>query len=57
MSIEYIVQVPKRYNSCKWNGMRVRITEDDGAYVITVNQKGKKLRLYKKWLISVIESI
>lgn len=51
--MEYIVKVPKRYKSCKWNYMRVKIIQDDGAYAITENRKGKKLRFYKKWLIPI----
>ncbi|WP_157118600.1 MULTISPECIES: hypothetical protein [unclassified Sporosarcina] len=54
MPSEYIVQIPKRYRSCKWNGMRVQIIEEDEAYAITINQKGKKLRFYKKWLIPTV---
>ena len=53
MQIEYIVQVPKRYRSCRWNNMRVRIIEDEGANALTVNRKGKRLRFYKKWLIPI----
>lgn len=49
--MEYIVQVPKRYRSCRWNNMRVRIIQDDGTHAITENKNGKKLRFNKKWLI------
>lgn len=49
--MEYIVQVPKRYKSCRWNGMRVMVIADDGSHAITINTKGKKLRFHKKWLI------
>lgn len=45
------MQVPKRYRSCKWNGMRVTIIEDEGKDALTINRKGRKLRFYKKWLI------
>lgn len=49
----YTVQVPRRYRSCKWNNMRVTIIEDQGAYALTINKKGKKLIFYKKWLIPI----
>ena len=49
--MEYIVKVPKKYNSSKWNNMQVKILSDDGTHVITENKKGKKLRFNKKWLI------
>lgn len=51
--MEYVLQVPKKYKSSKWNNMRVRIIEEDGAYAITQNQKGKILRFHKKWLIPI----
>lgn len=49
--MEYIVQVPKRYKSCRWNGMRVTVIAYDGSHAITINTKGKKLRFHKAWLI------
>lgn len=54
MTTEYIVQVPKRYRSCKWNNMRVQIIEDEGAYALTINRKGKQLRFNKKWLLPIV---
>ena len=54
MQNEYIVQVPKRYRSCKWNGMRVQIIEDDGTHAHTINGKGKRIRFHKKWLIPAV---
>lgn len=53
--MEYIVQVSKRFKSCRWNGMRVKITEDQGTHAITESKKGKKLRFHKKWLKEVID--
>ncbi|MGE6602612.1 hypothetical protein ACQKEY_12880 [Lysinibacillus fusiformis] len=51
--MEYIVKVPKKYNSSKWNNMRVKVIQDDGTHAITENKKGKKLRFDKKWLIPI----
>ena len=51
--IFYIVRVPTKYKSCKWNNMKVEIIEDDGDYALTINKKGKKLRFNKKWLIKL----
>lgn len=48
--MEYIVQVSKKFRSCRWNGMRVKIIEDQGTHAITESKKGKKLRFHKKWL-------
>ncbi len=51
--MEYIVQVSKKFRSCRWNGMRVKIIEDQGTHAITESKKGKKLRFHKKWLKEV----
>lgn len=50
---EYVVKVPSKYRSKRWNNMKVTIIEDDGTHAITINKKGKKLRFYKGWLIPV----
>lgn len=51
--MKYIVQVSKKFRSCRWNGMRVKIIEDQGTHAITESKKGKKLRFHKKWLKEV----
>lgn len=53
IQVEYIVKVPKKYNSSKWNNMRVKVIQDDGTHAITENKKGKKLRFDKKWLLPI----
>lgn len=56
--MKYRVNVPKRYRSCKWNGMiveKIGVFDESKDLVLTVNKKGKKLTFYWRWLEPILE--
>lgn len=56
--MKFIVDVPKRYKSCKWNGMvveKIGVFDEKKGLVLTKNKKGKVITFYWRWLKPILE--